>query len=374
MKLRRFIPSKKHLGHAYYLTDRRILRNLRRMLLLLCCLLSLHVLAMYWLEDLSLWQSIWLTMTTVSTVGYGDLSAKTLPGQVATVLLLFVSGITMLTLIISDYVDYRMARSERIRTGFWDWNMIDHIVIINTPKYNRELFFNRLISQIREDKEYQRVPILLLNMDFPEGLPNSLRELGVVHITGNALNESDFKRANIQLAKHILVLAKDEYSAESDSVSFDIAYRLHKLHLGHLAIIEAVDDANRTRLRGLGMKSVLRPVRSYPEILVRAIDAPGSEVVIEDMFTRSDDHPERFPIWLEGERWADVVTAMVQANVGLPMAYVTKEGEVRVNPLGDEHIHAQSVIMLVKSDKMPSQNQVELAFEQYFRKQIQNVV
>lgn len=373
MKLRRFIPRKKPLGHAYYLTDKRLLRNLRKTALTLLSLIALHVLAMVWLENLSVWQALWLTMTTVSTVGYGDLSAKTEAGQLATVLLMFVSGITLLTLLIRDYVDYRLARSERIRTGYWDWNMIDHIVIVNAPKYNRELFFVRLISQLREDKEFVQVPILLLNMDFPEGLPNSLRELGVVHVTGNALNDQDLKRAYVQVAKHVIVLARDEYSSESDSISFDIAYRLHKMHLGFKTVIEAVDDANRERLRGLGMKSVLRPVRSYPEILVRAIDAPGSEVIIEDMFTRTDDHPERYPIWLEGERWADVVTAMVQANVGLPMAYVGKEGDVHVNPVGDEHIHAQSIIMLVKSDRLPSQNQVELAFEQYFRKQIQNI-
>jgi voltage-gated potassium channel len=81
------------------------------------------------------------------------------------------------------------------------------------------------------------------------------------------------------------------------------------------------------------------------------------------MFTRKDNHPERYSIWLEGERWADVVTAMVQAGVGTPMAFINKEGDVTVHPPGDDHIHAQSLIILVKSSDVPSQKQVDAAFE-----------
>jgi voltage-gated potassium channel len=100
------------------------------------------------------------------------------------------------------------------------------------------------------------------------------------------------------------------------------------------------------------------------------MDAPGSEIVIEDMFTRNHDHPERYSIWLEGERWADVVNAMVQTEVGTPMAFIDKDGCVTVHPKGDEHIVAQSLIILVKSGNIPTQDDVDSAFEAHFKKQI----
>jgi len=349
-----------------YQTDTNIRRSVIRSALLLLGFAAVHVTAMVWLEDMALWHAIWLTMTTLTTVGYGDVSASTPAGQAATMLLMFICGITLMTFLISDYVDFRIARRERIRTGHWDWNMADHILIINSPKYNREAYFQRMIMQIRESDEYRDTPIQLLNEDFPDGLPDSLRQLGVVHTTWLASRPEDLKRAGAERASHIVVLARDEYSADSDSYTFDIAYRLFELHLGHLTIVECVEDSNRPRLRNLQIKTVLRPIRSYPEIIVRAMVAPGVELVIEDMFTHADDHPVRFPVWLEGERWADVVNAVVQTNLGTPLAYVTKDGEVVTHPDGDHHVHAQSLIILVHTEKTPTIRDVQRAIEVHF--------
>lgn len=354
-------------------SDARILRKIKRTIMIVVALVILHILAMMGFESLTLWQSIWLTLTTITTVGYGDLSAQTIPGQVSTMVLIFMAAITLVTFLIRDYVDYRIARNERIRSGLWDWNMENHILIINAPKYNADQFFNRLVTQIREDEDYTDVSILLLNTLYSDGLPAQLKDLGVRHVLGNGNNDHDLMRAEAKRAKHILVLAQDEYHADSDSISFDIAYRLSELHLGHITLVECVEDANRKRMFELEVKSILRPIRSYPEILVRAMDAPGSEVVIEDMFTRKDDHPERYSMWLEGELWADVVSAMLRAGVGTPMAYMDKEGHITVHPRGDARVYAQSVIILVKSDDVPTDEQVQDAFQHAFQQSILDV-
>lgn len=355
-------------NHALVGSDARILKKIKRTLLTVLSLMVLHVLAMMGFESLSLWQSVWLTLTTITTVGYGDLSAKTMAGQASTIILIFMAAITLVTFLVRDYVDYRIARNERIRSGLWDWNMDNHILIINAPKYNADQFFQRLVTQIREDDDYQHVDILLLNTEFSGGLSAQLKDLGVRHVLGNGNNNEDLARAEATRAKHIFVLARDEYHADSDSISFDIVHRLSELGLAHITLVECVVDANRKRMFDLDIKSILRPIRSYPEILVRAMDAPGSEVVIEDMFTRKDDHPERYSIWLEGESWADVVAAMLRAGVGTPMAFINKDGDITVHPRGDVRVHAQSLIILVKSDHVPTQEDVSNAFQNEFQK------
>lgn len=370
----RFIRHHQRVRHAIYQTDDNIRRAVVRTALILLSFVSLHVCAMVWLEGMPVWSAVWLTLTTITTVGYGDSSAATPAGQLATIILMYVCGITLMTFLISDYVDYRIARRERIRTGYWDWNMADHILIINSPKYNREAYFLRLISQIRESGEYPETPIMLLNPEFAEGLPDSLRQLGVVHVTGLASRPDDLKRAGAEHARHIVVLARDEYSTDSDSYSFDIAHRLYSLHISHKVMIECVDDANRERLRELDIPVILRPIRSYPEIIVRAMVAPGAERIIDDMFTHAHDHTVRFPVWLEGERWADVVNAVVQANVGTPLAYVTKDGQVVTHPDGDHPVYAQSLIMLVHTEKDACVRDVQRAIEIHFNKAMKDLV
>ena len=369
MKLKPLLKrTSKSLSTGIYQSNLQITKPLLKTLFVLCVLVVGHILAMIALEGLSVWDSIWLTLTTLTTVGYGDLSAQTPLGQLATIGLMYVAAITLVTFLIRDYVDFRLARFDLIRTGYWSWKMENHILIINAPKYNGEQFFNRLVSQIRMDGDYKNTPILLLNTEFSQGLPAQLKNLNVKHITGSGNNEADIERGYASKAKHILVLARDEYHADSDSISFDIADRLSRHQLGHITLVECVDDGNRERIIELGIKSLLRPIRSYPEMLVRAMDAPGSEVVIEDMFTRHNDHPERYSIWLEGERWADVVNAMVQSGVGTPMAYMNKEGDITVHPNGDDHVIAQSLIILVKSDDVPTQTDVDNAFTHHFQK------
>lgn len=369
----RFISHHRRVRHAVYQTDANILRALLRTLSVLLFFIALHTVAMVSLEGMPVWSAIWLTFTTLTTVGYGDLSASTPLGQLATIVLMYSCGITLMTFLISDYVDYRIARRERIRTGHWDWNMAEHILIINSPRFNREAYFMRLITQIRVSGEYADTPILLLNEDFTDGLPDTLRRLGVVHVTGLASRPDDLKRAGAERSRHIVVLARDEYSTDSDSYTFDICYRLFEQHLGPRVIVECVDDQNRSRLRGLKIKTVLRPIRSYPEIIVRAMVAPGVELIIEDMFTHANDHAVRYPVWLEGERWADVVNAVVQSNLGTPLAYVAKDGEVFTHPDGDERVHAQSLIMLVHTERTPEIRDIHRAIEIHFNRRLADI-
>nr|WP_221797877.1 potassium channel family protein [Oceanobacter mangrovi] len=369
----RFIKHHQRTRHAVYQTEANIIRSLKRTAMTLAGLVLVHTAAMVWLEGLGWWPAFWLTMTTLTTVGYGDLSAQTPAGQLATILLIYGAGITLMTFLVSDYVDYRIARRERIRTGHWDWNMADHILIINAPKYNREAYFWRMISQIRQSKEYADTPIMLLNEEFADGLPDSLRRLGVVHVNGLASRPDDLKRAGAERACHIVVLARDEYSSDSDSYTFDVCYRLFERHLGPRVIAEVVEDENRERLRDLKIKTMLRPIRSYPEIIVRSMVAPGVELIIEDMFTHANDHTVRYPVWLEGERWADVVNAVVQSNLGTPLAYVSKDGVVAPHPDGDDRVHAQSILVLVHTEKVPSIRDIQSAIEIHFNMRLADI-
>jgi len=243
--------------------------------------------------------------------------------------------------------------------------MNKHIVVINTPKHNPTQYFERFASQIRENAATKKTPIVLMNTEYPDGLPQSLINLGVMLVEGHGNHEVDFEKANLEEASHILILAKDELMEDSDSLTFDVCYRMKEHGLAYNVIVECVEDENRERFKRIGVKSVIRPIRSYPEILVRAMEAPGAEILIEDMFTRANDHFMRYSLWLEGDNWAEVVTAMMMANLGTPLAYVSKEGKVCNHPPGNEKVYAQSIIMLVRTEAIPSEMEVKEAFTQY---------
>ncbi|WP_227803863.1 potassium channel family protein [Marinomonas profundi] len=108
--------------------------DLRKRFILLAGIIALHSVAMIFFEDLDWWQAFWLTMTSASTTGYGDISAGTFWGQFSTIVLIYGMGITLLAQIASDYIEIRLTRKEMRIKGRIKWDdMQNHILIINTP-------------------------------------------------------------------------------------------------------------------------------------------------------------------------------------------------------------------------------------------------
>ena len=224
-----------------------IRKRIKRLFLALGALVSAQILILWAAEPLSFFEAVWLTMTTLVTVGYGDYAPVTAIGRISTVVLMFVTAITLLTLIVSDYIEYRFYRRERILSGRWIYNMKDHIVIINTPRTGGEQYFMRFATQIRSIPEYHTVPIMLLTRQFPGGLPAELRDCGMVHFHGAGNDPEALKSVHAGSARHVIVLAADESDPFSDSLTFDIAHRLAESNLGGKTTVECVSDANRDR-------------------------------------------------------------------------------------------------------------------------------
>lgn len=358
MNLLSFV-RKQSIRHAHGVrADHAILLRIQRSAVLLACLLLLHAVAMMWFEDLSAGDALWLTFTTITTVGYGDLSAASGAGRVATVSLLYLVGITLLATVASDYIDYRITRRERMQRGQWSWTMQDHIVFINAPRLNGEQYFRRVVSQLRVNPGYEKKPVVLLSDVFADGLPASLVDLGMVHCSAQADSPGGLDQVSIDAAQHIVILARDEYDDSSDSQTFAIAHRLQGRGLAARTMAECVLDENRGRLQELGIRSILRPIRSYPEIVVRAITAPGTEVVLENLFTYGGDHARRYEVYTRGRTWADIVQRLTVRDIGTPMAYVDDSQQVICQPHADETIDAVALIVIVREERIPEPGEV----------------
>lgn len=351
--------------HSHLPMSGLIRKRMKNLFAILAGMLTFQVLVIWTVEDLTLFESVWITMTTVSTVGYGDYAPQTWIGRLSTILLLFVGAITVITLIVSDFIEHRFYRRERILRGLWIYKMKDHIVVINTPRNGGEQYFMRFASQIRSIPGYETIPIMLLTAQFPNGLPPQLADMGLVHFHGAGYSPKALQAVHAGSARHIVILATDENEANSDSTTFDIAHRLSELNLGHQTTAECVSDENRSRLKALGVRAVIRPVRTYPEIMVRAVVAPGSEKVLEDLFNYERDHPHRYDLQLEDLTWADIVSALIRHDIGTALAYIDKDGEVMCHPPANTQINGKGLIVLVRSNDTPGLEVVEEALMRY---------
>ena len=314
-----------------------------------------HTLAMMAFEGLEVGDAAWLTATTMTTVGYGDLSASTAAGRWSTVILVYAGGVFALGKGAADYFEYRANRRALRTRGLWRWRLKDHVLIVNAPSAGADPYFETLLRQFRETGWGRKRDVLILSTCWPDGLPESLARLGVVHVHGRAASDEKLEDAGAADAAAVVVLASDEKDAASDGTAFDLVHRLVEMGTKGRIAVECVDDRNRDRLRDAGASTVMRPMRGYPEMLVRALIAPGSEAIIEDLFTPRGDECLRYEVPVTGVPWGRLAARLVSAGAGTALAYAgADDGEVVVNPRPDREVFASALFLMVKEGHEPA--------------------
>lgn len=340
-----------HWQHYRYLLRQIDMQHAsRRAAIYLFFVFILHCLAMVWLENMAVEDAVWLTLTTVMTVGYGDYAAATLAGRTATVLLIYVGSVFVLFNFAGDYLQYRAERKIAMLKGHWRWHMDRHIVIMNSPTVNRSRFITRLVDELRSGHQWCDCPVLLLSEDYGDGLPEEFQERGIVYSHGDATDPDHLRAADVDKAVILIVLAENVEKHRSDELTFDILTRLQEFGAKGRIVAECVRNANRKRLRKAGAEIVLRPIRFYPEIVVRAIECPGTEVILENLFTVEGDECIGVETDLQDVRWATLAMRVLEGGFGTAIAYADPERKIHTNPTADTRIDARAVFLVVKHE------------------------
>ena len=237
--------------------------------------------------------------------------------------------------------------------------MKNHIVFLNSPKEVDEEYFYKAISGMRKSScERSKLPIIIVSEEFKSGISDRLRNLNVVHTNSSDLSKETLEDVNIQEANTIIVLSRNRFDKTSDSINFELVDRLREMGVKARIIVEVAQDSNRDRLKKVGADSVLRPIRTYPELLIRAILAPGSEKVIETLFDSFGQECVKYELAIEA-KWIDVVHKLISKDLGTPIAYEDVEGEIISNPSSDRAINAKAIFVIVREGNVKKSSEVE---------------
>ena len=359
-----FLFNRQHWRHYSFLLQQiDIRRTLIRAGLYLISVFTLHSLVMVEVEGLSVDEAVWLTLTTVVTVGYGDFAAKTVIGRIATVLLLYVGSIFVLFHVAADYFQYRSERKLAMLRGRWKWKMKNHVLILNSPSINRDRYVLGLVEELHRTERWSDSPVLMVTRDYENGLPEEFQTAGVVHYHGDASIPEDLEAAAVADAAVILVLAENAGDKRSDETTFNILHRLREQNVKGRIIAECVRRANRTRLRSAGAHCIMRPIRFYPEIVVRAIDSPGTEQILENLFMSEGDACRSFAVSIDGVPWSDLVSALMNSRLGMAVAYQDRTSDpdhnVHCNPDPDQPVHSDCLYVIVKPEREVTRDDIK---------------
>lgn len=317
----------------------------------LSAMMALHVIAMMAIEDMGLSDATWVTFVTATTVGYGDVSAKTVPGRTATIVIMFFGTIFVVAALASLLFERAGEKRDRKRTGKWRWNLEHHILIISTTGTESPRYLTSLVTQLRADPTTAARDIQIMTHGFDaDGLPDSLGDLRVVYARGDGDSDEEMLLGNATAA-HMVVVLGDDRTPKADALVYDVVSRVRGAGFAGRIIAECEDDRNRARLSEGPMDSCVRPSRAYPEMLGRAIVAPGAERVIEEIFTFGGVECEFVALKEAAPRgtWRDIVARVMDEGLGMPIAYRI-DGDVVTSPPADSLITADGLYVLMDQE------------------------
>jgi len=235
--------------------------------------------------------------------------------------------------------------------------MNNHIQIINTPNKGTVRYLTRLVAEINNTKSLASHPVKLLSRKYPDGLPPQLSELKLLHRTGAAEEGSVLSSINIERADYIVLIARDEHDTLSDSATYDVLTQIKEINTNASIVAEAVSDHNHVRFMKAGADVVIRPIRAYPELVVRSMVNPGTEKVIEDLLSAKGDSLYREDIVFREKKWVDIVSDALNLGVGTPVAYVER-GDIKMHPKANTICSGEGLILMATQASTRNFNQL----------------
>lgn len=230
--------------------------------------------------------SIWWSLVTMTTVGYGDFFPKTLAGRWLVGMPVMVIGIGVLGYALGTLATAVIERRNKEARGMVAFTGEDHVLLCHYP--NEDLVLE-IVAEIRADKVWEKHPIVLLT-DQLEELPPALREAGITFVAGSPSRENSLVQANAAKARAVMVLSKEPGEVATDNQTLGAVVTIRAIAPEVYIVAEAASGENLTLIRNAGANEVVGVATLAAELLVQGIQDPGVNGAISELLSNTTGH------------------------------------------------------------------------------------
>lgn len=164
--------------------------------------------------------SLWYTMTTMLTVGYGDLYPSTTAGRLFTIFFLYTMGVGLFATFIGKVMEGLTLYRKKKESGDIMFEGTNHIVIIG--------WSHKAESAVKEimKKDKNAEIVIIDTIDKLSNVDGHLH-----YVRGEASNAEVLHKANVAMSKAVLIFADDKVICQvlTDSKSLMIACAVERV-------------------------------------------------------------------------------------------------------------------------------------------------
>lgn len=313
------------------------MNKLKMAVIYVFCVMVIGIIGFASIEHLSWLDAIYVTVTTLSTVGYGDIVPVTVAGKIFTIFFI-VSGVGttgyMLVLILSIIVEGHIKDQFGRRTMLQKIAKLNHHVIVCGA--------GRVGEQVIEGLKNSAKPFVVIESDQEKA--NSLQSDDILTICGDAKLDKVLQTAGVKRAAILVSALSDDadnvyvtLSAKSQNQSIIIAAR-------------ADEEEAESKLKQAGATMVISPSISGGRQILAAIEHPLAYDFLQNMFYNQKFDVDMAEIRvcekskLVGERLADF---WAKEALNLTIAAIKRNNTFLSTSLETETIAARDILIVI---------------------------
>ena len=295
-----------------------------------------------WIEGWNFLDSLYMTIITLSTVGYGEVREIGPGGRVFTVLLIvfglftitYIVGLVAETLVAGEIrsVLGRRKVSKKIKS------LRDHYIICG---------YGRIGSIICKGLTRKAIPLMVIEKD--EHVQEELEQDEILYLQGDATHEETLLEAGIEKAKGLVSVVS------SDAENVYICLTARGLNPRLYILSRAEDEASERKLLRAGANKVILPYILGGRRMVQAIIRP----TVSD-FLESAVHDQSFELAIEeitvGEDSRLANQSLVDSGIRQEMDVIIigikqKAGTMIFNPSSQTKIQSDDILIAMGRNK-----------------------
>jgi voltage-gated potassium channel len=314
------------------------LRLLKWVLLMLALVLLFGTLGYSYLENVPPFEAFYMTVITITTVGFGETIQLHEGGRLFTVFLIFLgAGMIMLTVGVLTQVavegTYLRGR-EKKRVLSKIKKLEGHYVVCGAGRIGKYV-----IGELKK----RDVPLVVLEAD--EQVAEELTADNQLCICGSATDEEVLERANLENAKGLVV------TVSTDAEAVFIILTARDLNPDLFIVARAIEEHNESKIRRAGANRVMSPYRLIGRRMANSMLHPAVIDMLDNvMFS------DELDLALEGLKvysgsavaGQTLRESSIRDKFGLVVIGVQKaHGNLVFNPKADEVIEAGDTLISI---------------------------
>lgn len=293
--------------------------------------------AEYHPENANLITAVYWVISSMTTVGYGDVVFTSNAGKIFSVIVQL-SGIIMIfgllfPLVITPWLEKTLKVILPIKAPE---DLSNHIIICG---------YNRLVETLIDELKENGISFVIVEDN--EHIVHELMDKNIPCIYGIPSEEETLENANIGTAKVLIANMADEMDAN---------IVLTARELTDIDIIAVVEDVSNAKyLRYAGANRVVSPKSMFGRFIgLKAVDPFVSRLTGATEFFEGMSIVE-LPIYPKSPLIGNTLrTAAIHERTGANIVGIWKGGDLSLNPLGDDVIKENSVLLAIGSTEQLS--------------------